>query len=136
MLTPIEHTRTKEATKRYKVEPYVVAADVYGNNNLAGRGGWTWYTGSSSWFYKAGIENILGLKIENNTLKLEPCIPKGWKEYEIKYKYKNSIYNITVKNLNEKNTEIQKFLVNGEEIQEKQIKLQDTGNIYTIEAWM
>ncbi len=65
MINPIEHTRTKEASNKYKVEPYVIAADIYGQSNLAGRGGWTWYTGSSSWYYKAGIEYILGLKIEN-----------------------------------------------------------------------
>ena len=58
MINPIEHSKTKEAANKYKVEPYVIAADVYGASNLAGRGGWTWYTGSSSWFYKAGIEYI------------------------------------------------------------------------------
>ena len=63
MINPIEHARTKEASKKYKVEPYVIAADVYGASNLAGQGGWTWYTGSSSWYYKAGIEYILGLRL-------------------------------------------------------------------------
>lgn len=62
----------KEASKKYKVEPYVIAADVYGASNLAGQGGWTWYTGSSSWYYKAGIEYILGLKIEKGYMKIEP----------------------------------------------------------------
>ena len=102
MINPIEHSRTKEQAKKYKVEPYVIAADIYGTKNLIGRGGWTWYTGSSSWFYKVGIENILGLKIENNVLKVEPCIPTQWKEYSIKYRYKTSIYNIKIKNQNSK----------------------------------
>ena len=66
MINPIEHSRTKETAKKYKVEPYVIAADIYGAGNLAGRGGWTWYTGSSSWMYKAGIEYILGMKIKGN----------------------------------------------------------------------
>ena len=61
MINPIEHARTKEASKKYKVEPYVIAADVYGASNLAGQGGWTWYTGSSSWYYKAGIKNRKGI---------------------------------------------------------------------------
>ena len=102
MINPIEHSRTKEQAKKYKVEPYVIAADIYGTKNLIGRGGWTWYTGSSSWFYKVGIENILGLKIKNNVLKIEPCIPTQWKEYSIKYRYKTSIYNIKIKNQNSK----------------------------------
>ncbi len=77
--------------------------------NLAGRGGWTWYTGSSSWMLKAGIEYILGLKIQNNTLKIEPCIESSWEEYSINYKYGTSIYNIKVKNPNGKNTRRRKI---------------------------
>ena len=65
MINPIEHTRTKEACNKYKVEPYVIPADIYGAGNLIGRGGWTWYTGSSSWYYEAGIKYILGLIIED-----------------------------------------------------------------------
>ena len=80
MINPIEHARTKEAANKYKVEPYVIAADIYGESNLAGRGGWTWYTGSSSWMYVAGIKYILGLRIENGFLSLKPSIPSEWKE--------------------------------------------------------
>ena len=84
MINPIEHSRTKESSLKYKVEPYVIAADIYGANNLAGRGGWTWYTGSSGWYYKAGIEYIIGLKINEGVLKVDPCIPREWKEYSVK----------------------------------------------------
>ena len=98
MINPIEHARTKDESSKYKVEPYVIAADVYGQGNLAGRGGWTWYTGSSSWMYIAGIKYILGLNIEHGYLKIEPHVPSNWKEYEIKYKYGNSIYNIRIIN--------------------------------------
>lgn len=136
MLTPIEHARTKEGAKKYKVEPYVIAADVYSSSNLAGRGGWTWYTGSSSWFYKTGIENILGLKIQNNIVTISPCVPKEWKEYSIKYKYKNSIYNIIVKNPEGKNSGVEKFFLDGNEIEEKSVKLQDDNKIYNIEVVM
>ena len=136
MINPIEHSKTKELAKKYKVEPYVMAADVYGAGNLAGRGGWTWYTGSSSWMYKAGIEYILGLKIEYNILKIEPCIPSSWEEYSIRYEYKNSIYNIKIKNPNHKNTGVEKFFLNGEEIPEKQIYLLDNGNVNEIEIIM
>ena len=104
MINPIEHSRTKEEARKYKVEPFAIAADVYGANNLQGRGGWTWYTGSSSWFCKVGFEDILGLKIEQGYLKIEPCISKKWKEYSIRYRYKTNIYNIKVKNPNERCT--------------------------------
>ncbi len=134
MINPIEHARTKEASQKYKVEPYVIAADIYGTGNLAGRGGWTWYTGSASWYYKAGIENILGLKIEKGYLKIEPCIPKDWKEYKIKYQWKESSYHITVKNSEGKNTmekDISKIYINGNKV-ENSIKLDGSRNVYEI----
>lgn len=136
MINPIEHARTKDAVNKYKVEPYVIAADIYGQGNLAGRGGWTWYTGSSSWFYKAGVEYILGLKIENNTLKIEPCIPKEWKEYGIRYKFGRSIYNIKVQNRSGKNSGVNMFKVNGVEVEEKQVKILDDGRVWEIEVEM
>ena len=137
MINPIEHSRTKEASNKYKVEPYVIPADIYGAGNLAGRGGWTWYTGSASWYYMAGIEYILGFKIKNNTIKIEPCIPKDWKEYEIKYRHENAIYNIKIKNPEGKNKGVTKILVNGKEIEkENGIKLEKSANVYNIEVIM
>ena len=134
MINPIEHSRNKASANQYKVEPYVIPADIYGAGNLAGRGGWTWYTGSSSWFYKAGIEHILGLKIEKGILSLNPCIPREWKEYTIKYKYGRTIYNIKVKNPNKKCYGVTSLKINGEEIKDKCIKLQDDGKIYEVEV--
>ena len=136
MINPIEHARTKEASKKYKVEPYSISADIYGVGNLSGRGGWTWYTGSASWYYTAGIEYLLGIKIENGFLKIEPCIPKDWKEYNVKYRWKESFYNITVKNPNAKNTfdkELSKVFLNENEVQNL-IKLDGSKNIYKIEV--
>ena len=135
MINPIEHARTKEASEKYKVEPYVIAADIYGAKNLAGRGGWTWYTGSSSWYYVAGIEYILGLKIDGNKLRIHPCIPKTWKGYTIKYKYKRSIYNIKVINNDGKNFGVSKVLVNNKETK-NEVLLEGTGNVYNIEVYM
>ncbi len=134
MINPIEHARTKDASNKYKVEPYVISADIYGANNLAGRGGWTWYTGSSSWYYKAGIEYILGLKIEKGYMKIQPCIPKEWKEYEIKYKWKNTLYNIKVEN-NNKNTEVSKVFLDNVEV-ENNIKLEDKNTVHNIKVIM
>ncbi len=100
-----------------------------------GQGGWTWYTGSSSWFYKAGIEYILGLKIRSGNLSISPCIPSTWEEYSIRYEYGTSIYNIKVTNKSKQEPNVVKsFKVNGEEIEEKEIKLIDNGRIYEIEV--
>ena len=136
MINPIEHSRTREECNKYKVEPYVIAADIYGQSNLAGRGGWTWYTGSASWMFIAGIKYILGLNIENGYLSINPHIPQNWTNYEIKYKYKNSIYNIKITKENN-NTVTNylnniKFICNGNKIEEKKIKLEENG-IYNIE---
>ena len=136
MINPIEHAKTKEEANKYKVEPYVMAADVYGHKNLAGRGGWTWYTGSSSWMIKAGIEYILGLKIENNFLKIQPCISSSWKEYFIRYKFGSSIYNIKVRNPNRRINQVEEFRVNGKIVEDKKIRLLDDGKIYDIEVIM
>ena len=135
MINPIEHARTKDASSKYKVEPYAIAADIYGAGNLAGRGGWTWYTGSSSWYYIAGIEYILGLKIEKEYLRIDPCIPRDWKEYLMRYKWKDSIYNIKVINRNQKNTGVEKVLLNGEKVENK-IKLDGSNKVYNIEVYM
>lgn len=86
--------------------------------------------------YKAGIEYILGLKIQNEILSIKPAIPSDWKEYSIRYEYKSSVYNIKVKNPNGKNTGVEKFIVNGVEIEEKQVKLIDNGKINEIEVIM
>ena len=132
MINPIEHTRTREAVQKYKVEPYAIPADIYGAGNLAGRGGWTWYTGSSSWYYKVGIEYILGIRIEEGRMTIKPCIPKEWKEYQIDYLYGNSVYHIIVENPNGKNTGVSKIVLNGKEV-ENEIKLDKSGGIYNIE---
>ena len=78
LLNPINHARTRADVHRYKVEPYVVAADVYAAPPHVGRGGWTWYTGSAGWMQRAGIESILGLRLQGAVLHLDPCIPKAW----------------------------------------------------------
>ncbi len=133
MINPIEHARTKEASKKYKVEPYVIAADVYGAGNLIGRGGWTWYTGSASWYYKAGIEYILGVKVENGYLKIDPCIPKDWTQYQIQYKWGESVYWINVKNLSHVNRGVKKVLLDGNEV-ENNIRLDGSARSYKIEV--
>ena len=83
---------------RYKVEPYVVAADVYANPRHVGRGGWTWYTGAAGWMQRAGIESILGLRLRGAILSLDPCIPKAWPSFEMTIRYRSARYEILVDN--------------------------------------
>ncbi len=98
ILNPINHTRTRTDVHRYKVEPYVVAADVYTAPSHAGRGGWTWYTGSAGWMQRAGVERILGLRIRGHFLELDPCIPRGWPQFELTVRYRSARYEIVVEN--------------------------------------
>ena len=136
MINPIEHSKTKELANQYKIEPYVISADIYGYGNLIGQGGWSWYTGSASWYYVCILKYILGLNVKNGNLVIKPAIPKYWSGYSLKYKYGESVYNITVKNPESKNCGVEKFIYNGEEIQEKKIKLQNDGKINEIEIIM
>lgn len=98
MLNPINHGRTPIEIMQYKAEPYVVAADVYTNPQHMGRGGWTWYTGSAAWFYKIALEELLGLKREGDTLKVEPCIPSNWDGFSVNYRYGKTRFEIRVTN--------------------------------------
>ncbi|MDH4468950.1 MAG: glucoamylase family protein [Bacteriovoracaceae bacterium] len=96
LLNPINHADTKIKMEKYKVEPYVMAADVYGLDPYLGRGGWTWYTGSASLMYRAGLEYILGFQLSGDSLTIEPCIPTSWKEFEITYLWKQTKYHIKI----------------------------------------
>ena len=98
LLNPINHSRTRADAYRYKVEPYVVCADIYSTAPHVGRGGWTWYTGSAGWLQRAGVENLLGLRLRGAFLSVDPCIPKGWDEYEATVRYRTARYSISVKN--------------------------------------
>ncbi len=98
LLNPITHAATPEAVAKYKVEPYVVAADVYGVPPHVGRGGWTWYTGSAGWLYRAGLETILGFRVEGDRLRVEPCVPASWPGYEITYRRGSATYHVRVEN--------------------------------------
>lgn len=98
MLNPLARTTTPEAVATYKVEPYVVAADVYTAEGQLGRGGWTWYTGSASWMYRVAVESLLGFTKRGHRLALDPCIPASWPEFAIEYRFGRTPYRITVRN--------------------------------------
>jgi cyclic beta-1,2-glucan synthetase len=97
-LNPISHTSSRADVQRYKAEPYVVAADIYSVAPHAGRGGWTWYTGSASWMYRAGLEWILGFRVRAGTLQLTPNIPADWPSFEIFFRHASARYQILVEN--------------------------------------
>jgi cyclic beta-1,2-glucan synthetase len=96
MINPLEHARTAAEANTYKVEPYVVAADVYTAEGQLGRGGWTWYTGSASWMYRVGLEALLGFTKVGDTLTIDPRVPDSWPDYTIEYRFGGSLYTITV----------------------------------------
>jgi cyclic beta-1,2-glucan synthetase len=98
LLNPLSHTSTRADVQRYKVEPYVVAADVYSVAPHVGRGGWTWYTGSAGWMYRAGLESILGFTLHGEALRMNPCVPRWWREFEITYRRGKTTYRIKVEN--------------------------------------
>jgi cyclic beta-1,2-glucan synthetase len=98
ILNPINHASTRAGIQRYKVEPYVAAADIYAEASHVGRGGWTWYSGSAGWMYRGGVEWILGFRLRGTTLSIDPCIPRAWPGYEITFRYHSASYRLLVEN--------------------------------------
>lgn len=136
LLNPINHSRTPIECAKYKLEPYVCAADVYMAEPHVGRGGWSWYTGSAGWFYRAGVEYILGFKKRGNKLYIDPSIPKDWEGYTIKYRFGETIYKIEVKNPSNVNAGVNYLKVNGTKIDEKYLELADDGKEYFVEVFL
>jgi cyclic beta-1,2-glucan synthetase len=100
LLNPVNHARTRTDMHRYKVEPYVVAADVYAAPGHVGRGGWTWYTGSAGWMQRAGVESVLGLVVHGERLEIDPCIPRAWPRFDVVLRRGVTRYEIGVVNPN------------------------------------
>jgi cyclic beta-1,2-glucan synthetase len=131
MLNPITHSDSAKAVDIYKVEPYVVAADVYTAKGHLGRGGWTWYTGSASWMYRTALEAILGFRQRGEELFLEPCIPARWKKFTIEYRFRSSTYEITVENPDGLQRGTAELTVDGRSV-EKAINLIDDGKHHRV----
>lgn len=98
LINPIRHGVSRAAVRKYKIEPYVVAGDVYSGETHAGRGGWSWYTGSAGWLYRVGIESILGFRFRGMTLTVNPCIPRHWPGFSVEFRYHSAVYKIRVEN--------------------------------------
>ena len=134
LINPINHSRTRSSVHRYKVEPYIVAADVYSEPPHVGRGGWTWYTGSAGWMYRASIESILGLRLRGAFLLLSPCIPKHWPRFEIVFQYASTRYEIAVENPHGVSREITYAELDGQPLSEDpmRVPLHDDGTSHRI----
>ena len=134
MLNPINHSRNRREAHRYKLEPYVVAADIYSQPPHVGRGGWSWYTGAAGWMYRAGVEHVLGLRIEGAFLHLDPCIPKHWRSYEMTLNRGSSRYEIVVENPDAVSKGIAHAEYDGIALSEHPLRLplEDDGSIHTV----
>ncbi|MBX3086269.1 MAG: hypothetical protein KF716_31830 [Anaerolineae bacterium] len=128
LINPIGHSDTPEKSAIYKVEPYVIAADVYGVAPHTGRGGWTWYTGSASWMYRLGIEAILGLKRMGDKLAIDPSIPSAWSSYDLTYRNGGARYHIHIANPENVSHGVIEVLLDGNSIPDLHIPLSDGGD--------
>jgi cellobiose phosphorylase len=134
MINPINHARYAGEVSTYKVEPYVVAADVYALSPHTGRGGWTWYTGSAAWMYRLIVESLLGLKLDVDKLRFDPCLPvKGWETFKIHYRYRETVYHINVVQTHDVPGEM-RVEVDGLEQQGKAIPLVDDHQEHKVEV--
>jgi cyclic beta-1,2-glucan synthetase len=134
LLNPINHGRTAEDVERYKVEPYVVAADVYAHPMHVGRGGWTWYTGSAGWMYQAAVEALLGLRRVGATVRLHPCIPTVWPEYSVRWTIGRTRYRFVVSNPDHFSHGVSRVTLDGADVDADAIPIADDGRDHQVHA--
>jgi len=132
MLNPVNHGRTAADVARYKTEPYVLAGDVYARPPHAGRGGWSWYTGSAGWMYRAGLESILGLRRRGDTFVVDPCVPSSWPAYEITWQFLDSKYVIAVSNPNRRCRGVATATLDGARVDAAAIPLLNDGRTHDV----
>jgi cellobiose phosphorylase len=133
MINPVNHASSPEAAATYKVEPYVVAADVYAVSPHIGRGGWTWYTGSASWMYRLILESLLGLRLETDKLYFAPCLPGEWEAFRVHYRYRETLYHISITALRPGDG-VASVIVDGVEQRENAISLLDDNQEHSVEV--
>jgi cyclic beta-1,2-glucan synthetase len=136
MLNPVNHTRTGPDVARYRGEPYVLAGDVCAHPQHAGRAGWTWYTGSAGWMYRAGLESLLGLRRRGATFELDPCIPSSWPDFAISWRFGAARYEITVSNPAGRCKGIRSARLDGVEVEAMAIPLVDDGKVHELRVVM
>jgi cyclic beta-1,2-glucan synthetase len=132
MINPVNHMRSADQLDRYGVEPYVVAADVYAHPMHVGRGGWSWYTGSAGWMYRAAVESLLGLRLEGATFGIEPSIPAMWEHYTIDWRAKGARYHIVVTNPDHRCRGVASAELDGDPVDPGAIPLRDDGRVHDV----
>ena len=133
MINPVNHANSEAAVATYKVEPYVVAADVCALLPHTGRGGWTWYTGSAAWMYRLIVESLLGLRREADKLRFVPCLPADWEGFNLRYRYGETVYRIAVLNARGGNGNT-RVTVDGVEQRDQEIALVDDRQEHSVEV--
>jgi cellobiose phosphorylase len=132
MINPVNHSSSASAVETYKVEPYIVAGDVYSVSPHFGRGGWTWYTGSAGWMYRLIIESLIGINLEGNRLKFAPCHNPGWQSFKLRYRYRETFYRLTVVQ-NGSGHEVLSVTLDGKEQADKTVILVDDQKDHYVE---
>jgi len=135
MINPVNHASSPEGIAIYKVEPYVVAADVYALSPHIGRGGWTWYTGSAGWMYRLIVESLLGLRLEVDKLRFTPCLPADWPGFTMHYRFRETVYHITVQQGPAKDGET-RVTLDGVDQHDDTIPLVDDHQEHYVEVWL
>ena len=133
LINPVTHAATPESAALYRVEPYVIAADVYAVSPHTGRGGWTWYTGSAGWMYRLITESLLGLRLDVDRLRFTPCLPADWTTFKIHYRYRETFYHITLQN-HGRDLTVKKIVLDGNEQPEKVVPLVDDRKDHNVEV--
>ncbi|HEX7619789.1 MAG TPA: glucoamylase family protein [Anaerolineales bacterium] len=136
LLNPTSHADTPEKARRYKVEPYVIAADIYSQFPNTGMGGWTWYTGSAGWMYRLGLEAILGISKVGAALNINPCIPHFWPGFKVDYRFGNTHYRISVENPHNINRGVRQVLLDGNLLPGNQVPLVEDGKPHEVQVVM
>ena len=136
LVNPIHHSMDSNSALQYRVEPYVIAADVAAVSPNTGRGGWTWYTGAAGWMYQVAVEWILGLRVQGSHFTMAPCIPGYWPGFKLNYRHKSTVYQITVLNPDGIESGVAEIQLNGAILTEKLIPLQDDGKTHQVTVVM
>jgi cellobiose phosphorylase len=134
MINPVLHGNNGPAIEQYKVEPYVMTADVYGVGSHAGRGGWSWYTGSAAWMYRLLLESLLGLRVRGDRLSVAPLLPANWDSFELRYCFGNTLFRVTV---NQSTGDgVQRVVLDGVSQPNGEVQLIDDGREHSVEIAM
>jgi cyclic beta-1,2-glucan synthetase len=136
MLNPVTHATDPASVKRYRVEPYVLAADVYSSPEHPGRGGWTWYTGSASWMYRIAVESMLGLQRHGDSLRIAPCVPPEWREFRVTYRYGKSKLSVTFENPEGVTTGVRRLELDSRDLTRDSVPLVDDGSQHHLRVLM